>query len=1206
LREILTILAIVLIVILTAALAVPYFIDWNAERSLVEAQLSNLTGAEVKIRGGIDLKILPTPYLQLGDVELAAPGSGTDVKVSELHLEIALAALLRGEVDFVEARFVAPNVKLRLMNGSLPSWRPRHGFMGQMRFERISVSDGSLTLDDPDVKRTYRFDNIALSAQADALTGPFFGDGHFDMNGAQTVFHLSTGARTGQTLPVKLTIDQSAQHPGADFDGNLTFDSSAVEFALPTASGALHLSGTGPFDLPWQAGGTLDASLRRAELSNLDIQFGGDLTASLDGDADFDLGATPRAHLKLKAQQINLDQLLAAKDAPVPMQRLYDAAENAASGPGVMLFGLPLSLDLAAQTLILGGDALNDVVAGVSAAGPQNSVVRLAATGPGGAHIALDGALETGSAPVFKGHIATGADDVTRFRDWLDTNLPKLALPDLPFQSVGLDGTANISQVGAVGSDLVIHVNGSVLTGTLAYTKKIGAERARLFADLSARRLELPRLPDLSTILRQTGDIDLALRFDARSVKLADSSAGTIETGQIAFDFAKTGPLSQLNSLNVSGFDGANATASGQWSAGAGGELALHLDAEHIGAIATLTARLAPSAETDFIARHSGEFSPMHLALAVKGNTGASGSNLTSLNATGTAGATQFVATAAPAHGKGLDVTLSAKAPEARALLRQLGFTTFPGKKLGVAMLSGTAQGPLDRLDVHVAASLAGAAIDFSGIVERRERVDPHAAGTLKIASADLASLLRALGLVDSDLQSKLPLDLSAAAQIGGDGFALRALSGTCGNNKLSGDLSYSVDKGVTGTLQTDALSLGALLQLALGPARPPKRGAVWSDAPFAASTTLPPALVALHAGSFALTSGIVAQSADFNLLLAGGQVGLQHFSAKLGAGRLFADLTMRRSGATAAAEGHLSLDHYALDVTTARGQVSGKFDFAGTGQSPSTLIAGLAGSGTLTISDLLLMRSDPAAIAQTLSDVEEDRLSIDETEIDRTLSAAFDQHALSVASATFDAGLAAGVLRFTSKGATRATGNSGVTQLTQASLDLRTFAFDQSSVLTLTTLPRNWNDIPPQVALEWAGPLESPVRNIDATSFVNALAARAIARETARIEAQEFDVHEHAVALARLESARRQEADRLQAIEDVKRAVLRARTRDAALQRLQLLLSTEKQKAAEQAAKTQPLAITPTPQAMPSVPAAPAPNTPRFVPADPSAAGRY
>ncbi len=235
--------------------------------------------------------------------------------------------------------------------------------------------------------------------------------------------------------------------------------------------------------------------------------------------------------------------------------------------------------------------------------------------------------------------------------------------------------------------------------------------------------------------------------------------------------------------------------------------------------------------------------------------------------------------------------------------------------------------------------------------------------------------------------------------------------------------------------------------------------------------------------------------------------------------GRIFADLTLRRSGATAAAEGHLSLDHYALDLPTARGQVSGKFDFAGTGQSPATLVAGLAGSGTLNVSDLLLMRSDPAAIVQTLGDVEEDRLSIDETEIDRALSAAFDQHALSVASATFDAGLAAGVLRLTGKGTTPATGHSGVTQQTQASLDLRTFALDQSSVLTLTKLPRNWNDVSPQVGLEWTGPFESPVRNIDATSFVNALAARAIARETARIEAQEFDVHEHAVALARLES---------------------------------------------------------------------------------------
>ncbi len=116
-------------------------------------------------------------------------------------------------------------------------------------------------------------------------------------------------------------------------------------------------------------------------------------------------------------------------------------------------------------------------------------------------------------------------------------------------------------------------------------------------------------------------------------------------------------------------------------------------------------------------------------------------------------------------------------------------------------------------------------------------------------------------------------------------GLTLRALSGTCGVNKISGDLTYSAEKGVTGTLQTEALSLGTLLQLALGPARTAKRSAVWSEAPFAPPMTLPPALIALHVGSLGLTSSVVAQDADFNLMLAPNQFGLQHFSAKLGAG---------------------------------------------------------------------------------------------------------------------------------------------------------------------------------------------------------------------------------------------------------------------------------------------------------------------------------
>jgi hypothetical protein len=1211
LREILTILAIILIIFLTAALAVPYFIDWSAERHLVEAQLSNLTGAEVKIRGGIDLKILPTPYLELEDVELAVPARGTDVKAAELHLEIALTSLMRGEVDFVEARFVDPRVRLRLESAALPLWRPTHGFTGQMRFERISVTGGSLVIDDPAVNRAYRFDNIALSAEADALTGPFRGDGHFDTAGAANLLRFSTGTRQGANLPVKATLDENALHPGADFDGNLVFEQHAAEFALPSANGTLHLTGTGPFGLPWQASGTLSAALRQAALSGLEIQIGNDLAANLDGSAAFDLGASASAHLKLHAQQLDLDRLLTAKDAPPPSQRLFSTFADLATAPKLSLLGLPLGLDFSTGTLILGGEAIGDVTGAIAASGPSHDMIKFSAGDLVGAHIAIDGEIETGAAPAFKGHVSSGTDDFPRLNAWLAANLPKLALPDWPLQSLGVDGTANISQVGAVGSDLTLHVNGSVLTGTLAYTKKIDAVPARLFADLSAQRLELPSLPDLSAMAQQMRDMDLGLRFDAQSVKLTGSRAGAIETGQIQFDFTRTGGESVLKSVHVSGFDGANITANGRWTP-QGGNLALQLDARRADEIAALVARLAPSPETNFIAAHSAEFAPARLDLAIEGGVDKGAVSLKSLSLSGTAGETQFLASGQPGQGKNIAFSLHAEAPDGRALLRQFGFTTVPGKRLGEAVISANAQGLPDHLDTRFSASVAGANLDFNGDVAEALKA-PRAAGTLKIASADLSALLRTLGLADPALAIVLPLNVSAAVQADGDGLGLRAIRGSCAGNKITGSLSYGGDRGVTGTLQTDALSLGSVLQLALGPPRPLKAGQVWSSAPFAMPIKLPPALVALHAGAFDLAGAGVARDADFDLALAEGQLGINHFSAKLGGGRLLGDLTLRRSGATVAAEAHMSLDHYALDLPTAKGLVSGKFELAGTGQSADALVAGLAGSGSFTVTELLLLRSDPNALARVFSDVEEDRLSLDETEIDRALSDALDQHALEVATANFDAGLAAGALRLTGKGSTPAAGRSGVTQDTQATLDLRTLRLDQSSVLTLTALPRNWSGAPPQVGIEWTGPLKAPVRNLDATSFVNALAARAIARETARIEAQEFDVHEHAVALNRLQSLRRHEADRLQASADVERAAVRARERQGSLDRLRQLLAAEQQKAQ---AKTQektgepnkteepaqkPLPISPEPQQV-----APPPPQSQPAPADPSAAGRY
>ncbi|HEY1736424.1 MAG TPA: AsmA family protein, partial [Methylovirgula sp.] len=251
-RESLTVLAGVLVLILSAALIVPYFIDWNAQRGLVERQLSDVLARSVKIRGAIDLKLLPTPYLRLADVEVGNEAAKRDIKVDELQLEIALTALLRGEVDFVEAKFVRPRLALAIENGTLPLGAPIRHLSGPMRFERISVEDGALDLADPATGRSYDFRNISFSAEAASLNGPFKAEGQLDVGGVPCAFHLGTGERHDDRMHMKLVVDETNAHPGADLDADLIFAKAAT--SLPSLDGQIKLAGHthGAIVLPWR------------------------------------------------------------------------------------------------------------------------------------------------------------------------------------------------------------------------------------------------------------------------------------------------------------------------------------------------------------------------------------------------------------------------------------------------------------------------------------------------------------------------------------------------------------------------------------------------------------------------------------------------------------------------------------------------------------------------------------------------------------------------------------------------------------------------------------------------------------------------------------------------------------------------------------------------------------------------------------------
>ncbi len=708
--------------------------------------------------------------------------------------------------------------------------------------------------------------------------------------------------------------------------------------------------------------------------------------------------------------------------------------------------------------------------------------------------------------------------------------------------------------------------------------------------------------------------MDLALRFDARAVKVGGTEAGEIDAGRIVLKFDRTGPDAKLDDLTVTGIDGADLTASGQWDAH-GGKLAVKLDAERLDGLVGLLRRFAPGQASDFLAARAAVFSPAHLDLGADAKISGDTIGLNGLSLAGTAGQTTISGKAGPDPQNPADFNLSLRfeANNSIALLRQIGFPTLPQKDLGPGSIEVTAHGN-HHLDTSVAALLAGTNFTFDGTFDPNVSA-PRVAGKVKLASADLSGLMGAMALALPDLGARLPADVGATLDAGGNGIALGNLAGTFAGGKIAGRLAYAADKGVTGALDTDAMSLATLVALALGAPQPPKPGALWSDLKFApVEINLPPTDLAMSVANFDLWPQISGRDAQFDLAIAGGETGLElaihHLAMKIGAGSADADFTLRRSGPNAAAQGHLSLRDYALDLPSARGLLSADLDLAGTGDSAAALVAGFAGSGTIGFFDLVLPKSDPSALARVFDAVEQDRLGIDEAEIDRVLLAEFVKQPLALGDAKFDAGLAAGVLRLSQKGTTKIA--PGVIDDLDAVVDLHDLTLAQTSALSLAAVPKNWNGALPQVALSWNGNIASPTQSLDAAAFVNALAARAIARQSARIQAQEFDVHEHAFFLNRLQSERRREAERLKAEEDARRAaelIEQSKSEAAGTGQNPDDTKSKDEAATGDAASTTPTAPmqivrpVPIPPRRPTWPA-PAADTTPFP--DPTAAGRY
>lgn len=1144
-RDFLTGLAIILIVVLTTVLVAPYFVDWNGQRGFLEARLSTALGQKVTIGGNIDLRLLPTPYLTVDQVVVGGDDAALHVGVHRLDLELAVTPLLHGEFDIVEARLREPTVRVTLEHDrTLPALPSAPAFSAHMRFDRIEVTDGTLAVADPVTGRTFAFDHIDLHADAASLAGPFKIFGTEGELAHRTKFRLNTAAPDKGRTRAKLVIDETKDHTGIDLDGNLEFQDVGGSRIRQSFDGTLVLAGhvgqPGSESIGWRLAGPVKLDPGRAALEAGELRLGNDEAGlTLQAEAKVELGEQPKLAIALSAKQLDIDRLSGPpSDELKPPPKLPDLA-SLRSMLAAALPPVETGIDLSVETATYGGETLSGIEVHLGLGDAARQPLKLTIDGPGGAHVAVDGTLETNRA-AFSGRVDVGADNLRRTADWLTRVAPAFAWSggDLAFKTVRLAGRVDASASRVDVADLRLDLDRTSLGGTAQFAAGDGPRAAKLTLGLTAKALDLDGLPSVAALRGELRGLDLDARLDAQAVKVSRVGEGALDTGRIHLAFTKTGQELVLQTLRLDDLGGASVDGAGRLDA-QGGQFAFTLDAGRLDAAAGLVRQLVPGAAADAFVARASALTPAKVKLDLA--LGGSSEQLVpkTLSVIGTANKTTIDAQIRP-DGDATSLTASLQAPEGRILLRQLGLATISVETVGASRVTLNAHGRASEgFETVLSAAFGATTLDLTG------RFKPAASaiggtGRLTLRSADVSPLLQSLAIAFPDLTDRLPADMTSPIALDGGAVDLRALSGRIGGVGVHGGLRWQRASGeepaIIGALDIDRMSLASLFSLALGHEQP-SDGGVWSPKPFAAGLIDPPrTTLTLSTKSLALLSGLQGKTARMDVAIGPGLLSVSKFSTEVLDGTAEGGVLLRRDGRQATLEGRLTLNHVVLRVPGALDtRVTAHLDLAGSGTSAAGLVASLAGSGDATTTDLTVPAADPEALAKVFADVEDDSVAADPDATAR----AYDEAAkapLTARSRHFGVTMAAGIAHLVPT--TEALEpDAKVSTKIAAALDLGRMRVEEKVEETLKALPKNWTGPPPTMALTFEGPLGRPQRNVDMSGFSNALTARAVSRESARIEAGALDLRERALFTTRLKFEQRREDERRKVEDDARQA---------------------------------------------------------------------
>ncbi len=312
-----------LVLALTAALVVPYFIDWTNYRADFEREASAILGRRVTVEGEATARLLPFPSVTFSDVAVAGGADGQPaLTIETFSMDAELAPFMRGEFLIFDMRLVRPKGAIDIAADGTVDWavRPSTPFDAQrVSLEKLTITEGQIALRHADSGRTHVFSEINTEVSAKSLIGPWRIGGTLRMDGVPMAVSISTGrVDPDGAMRLRLDVDPASYPAVVEADGNVRLDGGAATYSglfklrPKVAASAEGASQAAP---GYRLDGSFTLDHQRLSVDKFLFETGPlDNPYSAEGAGSVELGRAPRFALTLDGAQIRFDEAVGGEE----------------------------------------------------------------------------------------------------------------------------------------------------------------------------------------------------------------------------------------------------------------------------------------------------------------------------------------------------------------------------------------------------------------------------------------------------------------------------------------------------------------------------------------------------------------------------------------------------------------------------------------------------------------------------------------------------------------------------------------------------------------------------------------------------------------------------------------------------------------------------------------------------------------------------